>query len=378
MPYRTANSVLTAGLQDAAYPGAACAIDLAGAETHIHCLGHTSHCPDWPAVSPQTIFDLASVSKVLATTTLAMLLVDAGQLDLDAPAVKHLPEFRQHNKSHLTARHLLLHNTGLPAFKPYHRSFTSAADCLAAILTEPLIYPTGTKTVYSDLGMVSFAALLERLTGRPLDALVADRIRIPLGLNVFGYNPSPDQQLRCAPTEPIEDWRAALNAARDFQFTRHTPELPDERLYIRGQVHDPTATVLGGIAGHAGIFSTLNDVLALCRMLRDAGQYNGKPFISPTTLRLFTTRAGMSSTGTSSSRALGWDTPWDENPWTGTFSRHTFAHTGYTGTSVAIDIDRGLIAILLTNRVHPTADNKKLIALRSKFHTAIIDDLAAR
>ena len=364
-------AALESGLGDGAFPGAVGVVDVAGRRSETFAVGHTSHCPDWPAATSGTIWDLASVSKVLATTTLGMQLVDQGMLDLDAPAAVYLPEFRSSGKSHLTARHLLLHNAGLVAFKPYHKSFVDAEQCRRSILTEQLSYETGTKTIYSDLGMISFGILLERIAGRPLDELVRTRIAEPLGLSVFTYNPTPDQQLRCAPTEVIEDWRQSLNEARGFTFSRHTPELPDERLYIRGQVHDPTATVLGGVAGHAGIFSTLPDVLKLCRVLRDGGRFDGRTFVSASTIKLFTTRAGASS-----SRALGWDTPWDTNPWTGSFSPETFAHTGYTGTSVAVDTRRGVIAILLTNRVHPTADNKKLIAFRGVFHTEVIKEFA--
>lgn len=332
-------------ITDGVFPGAAFALGR-GYEAEARTEGRFTYCPDSRSVADDTLWDLASVSKVIGTTSVAMRFFEAGLLDLDAPVASIVPAFGTNGKERVTVRQLFLHEGGLVAFRPFHKTLSEPAQVRAAVRAEGLSYEPGTKSVYSDLSMIALQEVLETLVGEPLDVLVARAIRLP----ETGYHPP---ELRCAPTERVEPWRRDLREKRGLHFAN--------RVDIQGEVHDPTACLLGGVAGHAGLFAPLGDLVRFCAMLLDG-------FIAKLeTVRRFTMRHSDRST-----RALGWDT---DLKWAGKHQGpRAFGHTGYTGTSIWLDPDDRRWAILLTNRVHPTATNEKLIPFRHVFHGALLED----
>lgn len=357
-----ADAIIEAAIADGAFPGACYAVGHGG-KVAFKAFGRFMYCPESEPVRIDTIWDLASVSKVFATTTAAMLLVDDRKLDLDRPVAADIPAFAANGKDKITPRNLLVHDSGLAAFRGYQLKHTVAEDAVAAIYAEPLTYPTGTKTVYSDLGIITLANLIAHLSGTPFDKFVKTRLFEPLGLTDTVYNPDPARRARCAPTETVEPWRTALRKLRGLDRVAAACPHPDAATYIQGEVHDPNAMLLGGVAGHAGLFSTAGDLAKFLSMLLSGG---GK-WVEPDTVALFTKRQSEAS-----SRGLGWDTRSAEGSSSGSkFSMRSFGHTGYTGTSVWCDPERGAFVALLANRVHPSSENLKIAAVRPKFHDAV-------
>jgi CubicO group peptidase (beta-lactamase class C family) len=339
-----ADALIREAIEEGVFPGACYAVSSKGT-AECRCFGHFTYNPTSPPVTLDTMWDLASVSKVVGTTTAAMRLYEEGVLDLQAPVASVVPEFGQNGKERITFTNLLVHDSGLVAFRRYHEFCSSPQEIKAAIYGEELTYPTGTQTVYSDLSMIVVAEAIQRLTRQSLDEYLRDRVFMPLGMSGTTFNPA--QRDACAPTERNEAWRG------------------DPETFIQGEVHDPTAFALGGVAGHAGLFSTLGDLVAFMSSLI------GDRVVSRKTWKLFTTRGGDRST-----RALGWDTKSEEGSSAGHFfGARSFGHTGYTGTSVWCDPDREAFAILLTNRVHPTSENIKIIEFRPRFHDAVAQSL---
>lgn len=373
MDQRKLGNILDDAILEGVFPGAAYAIGRG--DRHLRgAHGRYTYCEESPQVRQDTLWDLASVSKVVGTTTAAMLLVDDGKLDLKAPVADIVPEFGVEGKASITVHNLLVHDSGLIAFRPYHRTHEKPDTVREAIYAEKLQYPTGTQTVYSDLNMVLVQDVIERLSGEPLQALLDRRVFGPLGMKDTGYNPGIGNP-RCAPTEGVEPWRLSLRRRRlgDSAVKRHAATVvhaaphPDASHWIQGEVHDPTATVLGGIAGHAGLFSTTADLTRFVRMMLAGGE----GLIRPETIARFTKPQSTAST-----RGLGWDTKSPRGSSAGSkFGSRSFGHTGYTGTSVWADPDSGTYCILLTNRVHPTSENTRIIAFRPVFHDAAWDVL---
>lgn len=333
------DALVERGIEDGVAPGACYAIGI-GVENEVKASGRFTYASDSPEVRPDTIWDLASLTKVIGTTTMAMLLYDDASLRLDQPVADIFPVF---GKPQITLRNLLLHNSGLPPSHPNSTAFTESAALMESIFALDLAYETGGDAVYSDVGFIVLGAALEAIAGQRLDAFLSERVWRPLGMKDTGFNPR--ERERCAPTEPPEPWRLGLRELRGET---------DDRDWIQGEVHDPTAMVLGGVAGHAGLFSTASDLARHVRAL--------PTLVRPETLDLFTTPAA-------GSRALGWDTP-SEGSSAGTgLSPRSYGHTGFTGTSVWANSN--LFAILLTNRVHPTAGNLKIKELRVRFMDAV-------
>jgi CubicO group peptidase (beta-lactamase class C family) len=375
--------LIVEAIGEGVFPGASYAVGLSDRVVHLRSAGRFTYCPDSPPTTTDTVFDLASVSKVAGTTTAAMILHDGGLLALDHRVADHIPGFAQNDKGHITVRNLLVHDSGLIAFRPYHRTMRRPEEVLTAINSEKLEYPTGTKTVYSDLNMALLAQIIEKLSGTTLDRFLATEVWGPLGMKKTGYTPgegiSPIERHECAPTEGVELWReqqrklryGLIGNQKRHAFPVECPEHPDASTWIQGEVHDPTAMTLGGVAGHAGLFSTVGDLCIFMQMMLNEGRHGGRQLIQPETVREWTRRQDAKNT-----RALGWDTPSDKGSSAGSlFSRRSFGHTGYTGTSIWADPERKLFAILLTNRVHPTSENTKIIAFRPRFHDAVVQAL---
>lgn len=355
------------------FPGAAWAF---GTRERVESgeAGRQTYCPESRAIDAHSVWDLASVSKVVATTTLAMRAYDAGKLDLDRPVATDFPRFGANGKERITPRNLLRHDAGLIAFRPYHRTHTDREAIYAAIDAEGLVYETGAKSVYSDLSMIVLARLLAHLDGRPSATMVREEIAGPLAMPFTGYFTQEGQTMEAnvraedvVPTEIVEPWRTDLRRATygNLGASRRFGEAPD---YIRAEVHDPTATALGGVAGHAGLFASRADLVAFTQnmLLPRPKIFSGEA------RALFTRRQEEKST-----RALGWDTKSLTGSSAGArFGPRSFGHTGYTGTSVWIDPEAGRFAILLTNRVHPTSANTRLLAFRPTFHDAVWDAIS--
>ena len=358
-----ATTVLEQAVREHVFPGCAFAV-LAAGDAHpsvenARSVGQFTYEPDASRVEPGTIFDLASLTKVLATTTAIMLLYDRRQLALDAPLAEWLPAFAaadrsDSRRSRVTLRMLLDHSSGLPG---YVRLFESVSDRLAMIeacLRQPLMADPGTRAEYSDIGFIILGYLVETITGERLDPYCQREIFAPLGMSTTHF----------CPEEPL---RASIPPTEDDRSFRHR--------VIQGKVHDENASVMGGVAGHAGLFSNALDPLRLAAcMLANGVTLSGSRLFSAQTVAQFAERAQQPS---STSRALGWDTPSVPSSSGNFFSRRSIGHLGFTGTSLWVDLDAGIAVTLLTNRTWPDRANQAIRELRPRFHDAIRRELAA-
>ncbi len=345
------DSIMLQAVADSVFPGAVLLVADSGRRVHLRAYGMMGYGTYARPMPKNAIFDLASVTKVVATTTAAMLLVDRGQLDLDAPVQRYLPGFTGENKDKVTVRHLLVHASGLPPFRRYYLENLSAEQTLHRIMIEPLIYSPGTETRYSDLGIILTAKIVEAISGLSLDRFCAKNIFQPLDMEDTFFNPPAEVLDRIPPTE-YDPWRGRM---------------------VHGQVHDENAFTLGGVSGHAGLFSTAEDLSHFAAMLLAEGKYGGRQLISPGIIAEFTRRQNLVS---GSTRALGWDTRSAEKSSSGHYmSMRAFGHTGFTGTSIWIDPVKKVFVILLSNRVHPTRDNRRIIGFRPKLHDAVMQAL---
>jgi CubicO group peptidase (beta-lactamase class C family) len=353
------DAVVEAGISAPAFPGAVLAVGRDGSLAHLRAFGRLSYDDDAPSVATDTLYDLASLTKVVVTTTLSMILVDEGKLDLDARVHGFFPAFAGPAKERITVRQLLTHSGGLLWWAPLYKELAGKEAYLERIAGTDLAYEPGTKSVYSDLGIVLLGDILERVGGAPLEEMARKRVFEPLGMKDAQYRPPPALLPRIAPTEN-DPWRGRV---------------------VRGEVHDENALALGGVAPHAGLFATAEDLAHLAEMLLDGGSFAGRRIVSRATVELFTGRAGVPA----SSRALGWDTPTDgEGGRSSTpgdpgyssagslFSARSFGHTGFTGTSMWMDPERDVYVILLTNRVHPTRENNKVGGVRAQVADAVV------
>ena len=336
-------SYLAAESDSGAFPGAVLAVGRHGRLAALAPVGHYG-VDDRRPVEAGTLYDLASLTKVVALTTACMILVDEGRLALDAPIARYVPEFRGPMKDRVTVRHLLTHSAGLAADLPLYTETASRRPALAAVDTTTLLAPPGTSYRYSDLSAIVLMQVVERVTGQSFDRWVETRVFGPLGMPATRFLPPASWRDRIAPTE------------HDTVF-RHR--------WLRGEVHDESAARLGGVSGNAGLFSNALDLSRFAAMLLNGGAWDTLQLIRAETVAEFTERQNMPP---GSSRALGWDTPADSGySSAGTkLSRRSFGHTGFTGTSIWMDPDRDLFIILLTNRVNPTRSNTAILRVRAR------------
>lgn len=309
-------------------------------------------------VADTTVYDLASLTKVIGLTTAAMMLTAEGKLDLDRPVQDYLPEFTGPGKDRVLVRHLLLHTSGLPAWAPLYLMTDTPDEAVHQVMTIDLERAPGERYQYSDLGAITLGKVVERITGESLDRFLARRLFQPLGMRHTRYKPPESWLPFIAPTER-DAWRGHM---------------------IRGEVHDENAARLGGVSGHAGLFSNAPDLERFAEWLLDCW-HNRLPPDAPVRLpaevvRNFTSKQPGPE---GSTRGLGWDTPSPSG--TGSsgsmLSPSSFGHTGFTGTSIWIDPVRDLVIILLTNRVNPTRDNTALIPLRGQVADSVVSALRA-
>jgi CubicO group peptidase (beta-lactamase class C family) len=379
---------LEAALREEVAPAVSAVVLQGGEVVHQSFAGWAQQAPAPRPLEEGDLFDVASLTKVMATTSLAALLQAEGRLKLDAPVAEHLPAFAVNGKGAVTLRQLLVHSSGLPAWRPYFE--LAAHDELAmpafhppeqrpqgrplgwalvrsrrlveqAVQEEALEAKPGQRALYCDSGFMALGWVLEAICGASLAALCRRRIFDPLGMaDTFFIDD----------TEP--EAAAALRRGRSFVATERCVHRQEINC---GAVNDDNAWAAGGVAGHAGLFSTAPDVARLGQAWLDALHGRGGLF-APAVARAFATR---DETVPGSTRAIGWDTPSAEGSSFGTRlgrgARGAIGHLGFTGTSLWLDVDRELVCVLLTNRCHPSRDNQKIRAFRPRFHDAVAEAL---
>jgi beta-N-acetylhexosaminidase len=356
MKLQPAFSVIERAIADKAFPGATIAVGYHG-RVSMHSFGKLSYNADAAATKVDTMYDIASLTKVVVTTTLVEKLVEgdfASPLNLDAPVERYLPEWssgpQPEWRHKVSVRNLMTHTSGLPPFKEYWRTSTSKAETLSRIFVEPLEYEPGTKVVYSDLGIILMAEIIQRLTAKTLDTLAQEYIFGPLSMRDTMYLPPKNLWAAIAPTEIDNQLRHRL---------------------VQGEVHDENAFSIGGVSGHAGVFSTSPDLAAFCQMLLNGGIYAHNRILKRDTIAEFTAPQPLAK----NTRTLGWVVPTEGSSSGHHFSAHSYGHTGFTGTTIWIDPDRDLFVVLLTNRVNPTRENHKIAEVRPAVHDAVLKAL---
>jgi CubicO group peptidase (beta-lactamase class C family) len=341
------DSIIRVGLAEGAAPGAVIAVGRFGRLVHLRGYGTLDYAPGSPAADASSLYDLASLTKVVATTTVAMILEEEGKLDITRPVHFYVPEFDAPDKASITVHMLLTHSGGLEAGAPLYLHYRGRADYIAQINARPLKSVPGTATVYSDWDMVLLQAVLERIAGMPLDQIAAERVFRPLGMLSTQFNPdtaNTELRHRIAPTA-IDTSRGGL---------------------LQGTVHDGNAWALGGVSGHAGLFSSAHDLAIFSQFLLNGGSYDGRHILAPSTIARWTSRQSPAS-----SRALGWDMPAPSSSAGRYFSPRSFGHTGFTGTSIWIDPQRDLFVVLLTNRVNSRGTATRHVQLRRDVADAV-------
>jgi serine-type D-Ala-D-Ala carboxypeptidase len=351
--FHRAFDVLRSGIDQRAFPGAAVAIAQHGKLIAHKGLGRFTYEETSPTVAADTVYDLASITKVIATTTVCMILYERGLFDLKQPLVELLPEFadasvdQKDARQQVTLRMLLAHSSGLPAYIKLFQTSSNKEDLLRQAAQVPLTAAPGTRAEYSDIGFILLGEALQNVTSEPMDQFCQREIFARLNLAHTRFNPPKEQRPFIPPTE------------NDQAFRHHL---------IQGEVNDENASVLGGVAAHAGCFSTVLDVSVFAQCLLQGGS----PLVKKETLEIFTRRQELPS-GTS--RGLGWDTPTQPSQSGRYFSSRSYGHLGYTGTSLWIDPDRQLSVTLLTNRTWPDRGSQSIKQVRPAFHDAVIEAL---
>ena len=349
---------LKEAIKDSAWPGNVLLASKSG-EIFFHNSGGFHTYSNGRNMSPSDIFDLASLSKVISTTAAIMILFDQKELKLDTRVYEIFPDILRsddkfvNEKKAITIRHLLTHTAGFPPFKKYFSMDIKQKQIINDICSTKLLHKPGDETVYSDLGMILLGKIVEYVTGTSLDIFVSDYIFKPLGMESTFYNPSKKKLKRIVPTEVVSGYREGL---------------------IHGEVHDENAHKLGGVAGHAGLFSSARDLAVFSQMMLNGGIYGDKRIFKKSTVNQFTSRALVD---TNSFRCLGWDSPSGEASGGIYLSDKSYGHTGYTGTSLWIDPDNDLFVILLTNSVHPKREYKtpNYFDWRQRIHSGVYESL---
>jgi serine-type D-Ala-D-Ala carboxypeptidase len=343
-----AAEILERGVRERAFPAAVVEVGAIDGALWQQAFGKLDYDDESAPAQTDIIFDLASLTKVIATTSLVMRLVDEGTLSLDDSIRKWIPEWRGNDREHVVLRSLLSHSSGLTAWLPFFRDHTGRQEYQHAICALPLEYEPETQSIYSDLGFILLGFIIEDAVGAPFqvqaEALLAQVTAAPLL-----FNPPPDLRASIAPTEH-DAWRGRR---------------------LVGEVHDENCWALGGAAGHAGLFGTAKAVGDFARVMLGALNGTDTRLGRNTTARSFVTRTRVPG----SSRALGWDTMLPTSSCGTKMSPTAFGHTGFTGTTLWIDPQRGIYVVFLTNRVNPTRENNAIQTIRPALHNAIVTAL---
>lgn len=359
MSLESVDRLMRQAIADKVFPGGVLLVSQKGETVFFNAYGIT-HLISGVPVAPDTIFDLASLTKPLATTLAVMRLIQHGQVKLEDTLGRILPEFKRTEKAGIQIKHLLYHGSGLPDYRPYYKALTgmdrnSRRSALRELLVqEPLVNPIGKTVCYSDLGFMILAWIIEHVSGRRLDHFVTDEIYQPLGLKDLFF-------ISDNMTKPAGPFAA-------------TEDCPWRHKIIEGQVHDENAYAVGGVEGHAGLFGTADNVHRLLAELLSVYHGEGNSDIFPRDLlqQFFKRLPGTD-------KALGFDAPrlGDASCGRG-FSQTSVGHLGFTGTSFWMDLERSVIIILLTNRVHPSRENEAIKKFRPAIHDAVMEKIAAR
>ncbi len=342
---RELDALIQRGISEKVFPGAVAYITEHGVVSYCKAFGSRMCTPEIKPMRRDTIFDLASLTKPIVTATLIMRLIEEGTVELNAPIQNYFPEFIH---PQVNISHLLTHTSGLRAWRATYLESKTKDGVVSYLSQIPLDYPTGTQVVYSCLGYILLGALLEHLTGESLDTLAQRWIFQPLEMNWTRYNPPLAWRDRCAATEDSNSFEKRMVDYQPYDWREGV---------IVGEVHDENAHFLGGVSGNAGLFSTVTDIGKFCQMLVNGG--NGV-----LTTKSINRMATVYTTGLNESRGLGWIILEDGSLY----------HTGFTGTSIRVNLERKMFAILLTNRVHPDASRPGIIDFRAKFHQSIFED----
>jgi len=362
--FKQVDNIIENGIKNHSFPSAVLVVGNSNGVIYQNAYGRLTYDDDAKSTTLRTIYDLASVTKVIATTSAVMKLYDYGKIDLYSPVAFYIADFASNGKSDITIMNLLLHNSGLTAWTPFYMDSTmdSPAKVKYAIFTCSKEYETGTRTLYSDYNAFLLGDIAERVSGRKLNKFCKDDIFTPLGMTDTDFLIPLTEDYRIAPTENDTYWRNEL---------------------LIGYVHDELAAMLEGISGNAGLFSTGPDLFKFMQMMLRKGIYFDErkmnkgivpdTMFRPETIDMFTT--SVTGLGYTNTRALGWETkpePTKYPPQCGNkFSNNCFGHTGYTGTSVWCDKEKDLIVILLTNRIYPKRGNEEIRNIRPKVHDEI-------
>jgi CubicO group peptidase (beta-lactamase class C family) len=347
--FAPAFALLQRAVAEHVFPAASVAITHKGKLAAKKAFGRFTYEPNASETTSDSVFDLASVTKIVATTSMAMILYELGLLDLDMPAVALVPEFAADNPRNpeVSIRMLLAHSSGLPAYEKLFLEAQTREELLAAAFATQLTADPGTRTEYSDIGFIILGIALERLAEEPLDSFCRREVFGPLGMLHTAFHPPAA-------------WRDSIPPTVDDRTFRHR--------IVQGEVQDENASVMGGVAAHAGLFATASDLATFAHAMLQGG----RPILRPETLAVFTRReSGPPGT----TRALGWDTPSSPSQSGKHFSARSFGHLGYTGTSLWIDPDRQLSVTLLSNRTWPDDTNQAIKQLRPRFHDAVVEAL---
>lgn len=353
-------AILEDAIASHAFPGAVVGVCLGTGQGDVVAAGRLTYEPGAPPVTAETVFDLASLTKVVATTPVVAKLVETGRLDLEVRVSALVEGFVRDGREEITLRHLLSHTSGLPAHVPFFREWTGRRHLAQRIAALPLERAPGERSVYSDVGFLLLGEVIDRVLREDFAAFVGQTVLDPLGMRTTTFRPPEDWQPRIAPTE-VCPWRGRL---------------------LRGEVHDENACALGGVATHAGLFGTVGDLLRFGQMMLGGGSLDGVSILDRGVVQEFTKRCAVRG----STRALGWDTagipdlPRSSTPGEPGYSSagkllslSSFGHTGFTGTSLWIDPERLLALVLLTNRVHPDRSNDAIRAVRAALADAVAE-----
>lgn len=341
--------VLDQAIADGAFPGAYAVIGTRDGIVAEYGAGRLDSA-DATRPTSRTVWDLASLTKVVNTTSAMLQLVGSGRVALDSPVVRYLPEWKAPGAERVTVRHLLSHNAGLPAWRALYKEAATPDEAMSLVLATPLDTVPGVRFLYSDLGFILLGRLVERVSGEPLVGYGPRHVFGPAGMQETRFLPPASWRARTAPTEQ-DPWRQRK---------------------LRGEVHDENGARLGGVAGHAGLFSTAHDLARFARLYLNGGTLNGVRVFEAATVASFTRVQDT----TVSRRALGWETPTGRNSAGQHLSAVAFGHTGFTGTSLWMDPSRNLFVLLLTNRVNPTRQNLRIGAVRAGLADAVSAVLA--
>ena len=345
----TVGVILDAAVRDSAFPGAIAVVGTRDGVLLERAAGHLDWAPS-PAPDANSLWDLASLTKVVGLTTALMQLTEQGLVDLDAPVAKYLPQFSGPGKERVTVRHLLTHSGGVHWWRPLYQEAPTPDSILALVFATPLDTVPGARMVYSDLGAIMLGQIVVRVSGMPFDRYLQTRIFDPLGMQDTRFRPPPALWSRVAPTEVDTAYR---------------------KRHVRGEVHDENAYALGGVSAHAGLFSTARDLTRFARMMLNGGSLDGAAIVAPRTLAAFTRVQDPAL----SHRALGWETANGRNSGGHLLSSQAFGHTGFTGTSIWIDPEQDLFILLLSNRVNPTRARSGIAEVRVALADAVVSVL---